>query len=373
MKWIHEQPDWPDFRWDALSLSTALDELHRQQMSLEARLMGLDLAIHGSELTGEAVLANLTAEVVHSAAIEGETLNREEVRSSLARQMGMDVGETVPVGRDVEGIVSMMLDATRNCHQGLTDQRLFDWHAALFPTGRSGMKPITVGGWRPETDKPMQVVSGPIGKERVHFEAVPAMRVPEEMNRFLAWFNSTHDLDPAIKAGVAHLWFETIHPFSDGNGRIGRAIADLTLARGQDHPNCFYSLSAQINEERQDYYRALEFQQRGSLEITAWLRWFIDCLARAVEASQARLGRLQYKAKVWQRAAQQGMNERQKNVLKRMLQDDFKGFMQTSKYAKMTKVSTDTALRDIRDLVEKQLLIPNEAGGRSTSYRLPIF
>jgi len=364
--WIHEHQDWPTFAWDAEALASKLADLRHRQGRLLGRMEGL-----GFELKREASLSALTDDVVKSSAIEGENLNPEEVRSSIARRLGMDIAGLVPSGRDVEGVVEMMLDATQQFSKPLTKARLFDWHAALFPTGRSGMRRIAVGGWRAIDAGPMQVVSGPIGKQKIHFEAPSADRLEKEMQAFLKWFDNGHDIDPVIKAGIAHLWFVTIHPFEDGNGRIARAIGDMVLARADGAPERFYSLSSQIEAERKRYYAQLEKQQRSAPDITGWLSWFLDCLGRAIADAETTLGNVLFKAQLWDAINQKPVNGRQRLIVNRMLEDDFEGFMNTSKYAKLTQCSNDTALRDIRDLKERGILIQNPGGGRSTSYRLP--
>jgi len=366
MTWIHEQPDWPEFTWDAKALASRLADIRHRQGRLLGRMESL-----GFELRREASLETLTTEVVNSSAIEGETLNHEEVRSSIARKLGIEIGGYVSVGRDVEGIVEMMIDATRDFDRPLTRERLFDWHAALFPTGRTGMQRITVGAWRPASAGPMQVVFGPVGKERGHFEAPAAERLDAEMRHFLDWFEGGKGIDPVLRAGIAHLWFVTIHPFEDGNGRIARAIADMALARADGMRERFYSMSAQIETERKVYYAQLERQQRGSVDITGWLAWFLDCLGRAIGAAEDTLSAVLYKAEFWKIANRKPVSERQRQVLNRMLDSGFKGYMNTSKYAKLAKCSNDTALRDIRDLVDRGLFVKNPGGGRSTSYRLP--
>ena len=364
MTWIHLDPHWPNFSWDSKVLTVKLAHLRYRQGKLLGRMEAL-----GRDLIQEVTLQNLTADVVKSSAIENEILNSEEVRSSIARRLGMDIGGLVPVGRHVDGVVEMMLDATQNHAVPLTSDRLYDWHAALFPTARSGMHRITVGAWRPESAGAMQVVSGAIGSERVHFEAPDALRLDVEMRAFLKWFEDTQDIDPVIKAGIAHLWFVTIHPFEDGNGRIARAIADMALARAEGTKERFYSMSYQIEAERKDYYAHLERQQRSSVDITNWLTWFLDCLERSITSAEAALASVLFKARFWQQANRQSLNDRQRLILNRML-DGFKGHMTSSKYAKIAKCSTDTALRDIRNLVDYQLLVCNESGGRSTSYRI---
>ncbi len=325
----------------------------------------------GFELKREASLSTLTNDVVKSSAIEGENLNPEEVRSSIARRLGIDIAGLIPASRDVEGIVEMMLDATQQFSKPLAKDRLLDWHAALFPTGRSGMHKITVGGWRTIEAGPMQVVSGPIGKEKVHFEAPAAERLDKEMEAFLAWIAGEDDTDPVIRAGIAHLWFVTIHPFEDGNGRIARAIGDMALARADGTPDRFYSLSSQIEAERKQYYDQLETQQRATPDITNWLSWFLDCLGRAISNDETTLGNVMFKAHLWYTINQKPVNDRQRLIINRMLEDGFEGFMNTSKYAKLSKCSNDTALRDIQELKERGIFIQNPGGGRSTSYRLP--
>lgn len=364
MTFIHQKPDWPTFSWDTQALSQPLAAVRHRQGRLIGRMEAL-----GFPLRTEATLTTLTADVVTSSAIEGETLNPEEVRSSIARRLGIDVGGYVAASRDVEGIVEMMLDATQRYAEPLTEERLFGWHAALFPTGRSGLQRITVGAWRPTEAGPMQVVSGPIGRERVHFEAPKADRLAAEMKSFLDWFNQSQEIDAVVKAALAHLWFVTIHPFEDGNGRIARAIADMALARADGSKDRYYSMSAQIEAERRDYYAQLESQQRGSLDVTAWLVWFLGCLDRALDRAEQALAVVSYKAKLWQVINRAPVNDRQRKVINR-LTDGFQGNLTTSKYAKIAKCSNDTALRDIRDLVERGILIQNEGGGRSTSYRL---
>ncbi len=364
--WVHEHQNWPNFTWDVGSLVSKLADIRHRQGRLLGRMEGL-----GFELKCEASLSTLTNDVVKSSAIEGENLNPEEVRSSIARRLGIDTAGLIPASRDVEGIVEMMLDATQQFSKPLTKDRLFDWHAALFPTGRSGTHKITVGGWRTIDAGPMQVVSGPIGKEKVHFEAPDADRLEKEMHAFLKWFGNNDDIDPVIKAGIAHLWFVTIHPFEDGNGRIARAIGDMALARADGTQDRFYSLSSQIEAERKHYYDQLEKQQRATPDITDWLSWFLDCLGRAISNAETTLGNVLFKAQLWDTINQKPVNDRQRLIINRMLEDDFEGFMNTSKYAKLAKCSNNTALRDIQELKERGIFIQNPGGGRSTSYRLP--
>ena len=364
--WIHEHQKWPNFTWDAKTLASKLAYIRHRQGRLLGRMEGL-----GFELKREASLSTLTNDVVKSSAIEGENLNPEEVRSSIARRLGIDIAGLIPASRDVEGVVEMMLDATQHSSTPLTKTRLFDWHAALFPTGRSGMHKITVGNWRTVEAGPMQVVSGPIGNETVHYEAPTAGRLEMEMETFLTWLENTDDDDPVIKAGIAHLWFVTIHPFEDGNGRIARAIGDMALARADGTVDRFYSLSSQIEIERKQYYDQLEAQQRSTPNITDWLSWFLDCLGRAIGNAENTLSNVMFKAQLWDMINQKPVNDRQRLVINRMLDDAFEGFMNTSKYAKMAKCSNDTALRDIQELKERGIFIQNPGGGRSTSYRLP--
>ncbi|MCK4946590.1 MAG: Fic family protein [Alphaproteobacteria bacterium] len=364
--WIHEHQNWTNFTWDADALASKLADIRHRQGRLLGRMEGL-----GFELRREASLSTLTNDIVKSSAIEGETLNHEEVRSSIARRLGIDVAGLIPASRDVEGIVEMMLDATQSFSKPLTKDRLFDWHAALFPTGRSGMHRITVGNWRTVDAGPMQVVSGPTGREKVHFEAPGADRLKKEMDAFLGWFDQKSGLDPVLKAGIAHLWFVTIHPFEDGNGRIARAIGDMALARADGTPDRFYSLSSQIEAERKAYYDQLENQQRSTPEITVWLEWFLECLGRALSNAETTLGTVLFKAKLWNKINQSPVNERQRFIINRMLEKDFIGYMNTSKYAKLAKCSNDTALRDIQELKARDVFLQNESGGRSTSYRLP--
>jgi Fic family protein len=364
MAFIHEQPDWPSFTWDAGSLAPALADLRHRQGRLLGRMEGL-----GFELRAESSLATLTSDVVKSSAIEGEALDAGQVRSSIARRLGLDIGGYIQAGRDVEAIVEMMVDATQSFAQPLTEDRLFGWHSVLFPTGRSGMQRITVGTWRPTTTGPMQVVSGPIGRQRVHFEAPAAERLHVEMARFLSWFNGNGALDPVLKAAVAHFWFVTIHPFEDGNGRIARAIADMALARADRSKERFYSMSTQLEAERKDYYQELEQQQRGGLDLTPWLAWFLGCLERALDRADETLASVLYKAGLWALINRQPVNERQRRVINRLL-DGFEGHLTTSKYTKLAKCSADTALRDVHELLARRVLIQNPGGGRSTSYRL---
>jgi len=363
-RYIHELEGWPGLVWNDAALQVPLAAVRHRQGKLLGRMESLGFAHQA-----EAVLETLTEDVVKSSEIEGEVFDRAQVRSSVARRLGMDVGGLKAADRDVEGVVEMMLDATQRYAEPLTAERLFDWHAALFPTGRSGMRRIAVGAWRDDALGPMQVVSGPYGRERVHFEAPPANRLDREMAGFLDWFNHPASLDPVLKAGVAHFWFVTVHPFDDGNGRIARAIADMTLARSEGSAQRFYSMSAQIRVQRSDYYRILEATQRGDLDITSWLEWFLNCLDRAVDHAESLLAQVLRKARFWKRLVGQPLNERQQKVLNRLI-DGFDGKLTSSKWAALTKTSQDTALRDIEDLVRRGILSKDPTGGRSTSYSL---
>jgi len=364
MAYIHESAAWPSLKWDETALATLLSRVRHSQGRLLGKMEGL-----GFPLRSEASLHMLTADVVKSSAIEGEQLDAEAVRSSLARRLGLDIGGLKPAPRDVEGIVEMMLDATQHYAAPLTEDRLFGWHAALFPTGRSGMRKITVGAWRTAASGPMQVVSGAVGKERVHFEAPDSKRLPKEMKAFLKWIEQPSAIDPVLQSGVAHFRFVTIHPFEDGNGRIGRAIADLVLARSEKTPERFYSLSSQIEAEKKDYYLVLEASQRGDTDITHWLQWYLACLERALASAQGELESVLAKAAIWKKISEVSVNERQRAIINRLL-DGFEGKLSSTKYAKLAKCSHDTALRDIRALIEAGILIQDAAGGRSTSYSL---
>ena len=363
-EYIHELSDWPKFRWEEGRLAAPLSAARH----LQGRLVGKMEAL-GFRLREEAVLRTLTEDVVKSSEIEGQKLDADQVRSSVARRLGIDIGGLQPADRHVEGVVEMMLDATQHYDDRLTAERLFGWHASLFPTGRSGMHRITVGAWRDDRTAPMQVVSGPVGRERVHFEAPAAGRLEVEMQRFLEWFNGDAAMEPVLKAALAHLWFVTIHPFDDGNGRIARAIADLSLARSEGSSQRFYSMSAQIREERGEYYGILERTQRGTMDVTAWMEWFLGCLTLAIEGAQAALSGVIDKARYWEKLRDVPLNERQRLVINKLL-EGFEGKLTTSKWAALTKTSTDTALRDIQQLVERGVLVRKAAGGRSTSYSL---
>ena len=363
-RYIHELAEWLHFQWDSATLEGPLAALRHRQGRLIGRMENL-----GFSLRAEATLQTLTTETIKSSEIEGEMLDRDSVRSSIARRLGMDIGALAPADRNVEGVVEMILDATQNYNAPLTTARLFGWHAALFPTGYSGMRKIAVGRWRDDSRGPMQVVSGPIGQERVHFEAPPAARLDREMSAFLQWFETEDATDPVLRAGLAHLWFVTIHPFDDGNGRIARAIADMALARSDKSSQRFYSMSAQIRIERNTYYDRLEKTQANGLHITPWLEWFLGCLDRAMEQSEKALGSVLRKARFWEIHAHKPFNERQRLMLNKLL-DGFEGKLTSSKWAQLAKCSQDTALRDILDLIQQGALAKDPGGGRSTSYSL---
>ncbi len=361
---IHNLPDWPKFRWDDGTLAAPLAAVRHHQGRLIGRMEAL-----GFRLRSEAVLQTLTQDVVKSSEIEGEILDKEQVRSSIARRLGIDIGALTPADRDVEGVVEMMLDATQRYDQPLTDERLFGWHAALFPTGRSGMHRIRVGAWRDDKAGPMRVVSGEYGKERIHYQAPEAGRLAREMKAFLDWLSGENSTDPVLGAAIAHLWFVTIHPFEDGNGRIARTIADMALARSEHSAQRFYSMSAQIRLERNAYYDTLEVTQKADLDITAWLEWFLACLDRAFDGADNTLANVFRKAHFWDKHAGVPFNDRQRDILNRLL-DGFEGKLTSSKYATIEKTSPDTALRDITELVGHGILKKDEGGGRSTSYSL---
>jgi Fic family protein len=362
--YIHQLAEWPTFNWNEAVLAQLLAAVRYRQ----GRLLG-QMESMGFSLRNEAMLQTLTLDVLKSNEIEGEILNPDQVRSSIARQLGLDIAGMVPSSRNIEGVVEMMLDATQQFNEPLTKERLFGWHAALFPTGHSGIYKITAGNWRYGSKGKMQVVSGALGKEMVHFEAPDADKLDEDMKKMLAWFNEQKAIDPVIKAGVAHLWFVTIHPFDDGNGRIARAIADMQLARADGTPQRFYSMSAQIQAERNVYYAMLEQTQKGALDITSWLVWFLECLQRALMTTGETLALVLNKAKFWDKNAHVSLNKRQHLMLNKLL-DGFTGKLTSSKWAKISKCSQDTALRDIQELVGIGILIKESAGGRSTSYLL---
>lgn len=363
-KYIWQRPKWPEWQFDSGRLSELLSKVTLER----GRLLGGMQAL-GFKLAEEATLRVLTDDVIKSSEIEGEKLNPESVRSSLARRLGMDIGALAPTDRHVDGVVEMVIDATQRYDQTLTEERLFGWHAALFPTGYSGLAKIAVGGYRTDADGPMQVVSGGVGREKVHFEAPPAERLGQEMIRFLDWFNHAQGLDPTIKAGLAHLWFVTIHPFEDGNGRIGRAVCDMALARADGSTQRFYSLSAQIQRERKVYYDSLEFAQKGTQDVTKWLEWFLGCLLRAIQGAGEQMKEVMLKASFWSQWSGASMNERQVKMLNKML-DGFEGNLTNKKWVAINHCSPDTALRDIKELLDCGVLVSAGAGGRSTHYVL---
>ena len=362
--YIYQQKNWPDFVWNIHELSNLLAEVRNKQ----GRLIGKMEAL-GFNLQNEAFLETLTVDVLKTNEIEGIVLNKKEVRSSIARRLGIDIGGLPPINRNIEGIVDMMFDATRNFENPLTKKRLFDWHYAMFPMGRSGMYEIIVGNWRDDSTGPMQVVSGAMGKEKVHYQAPPANIIDKEITIFLDWFNNKKDIDLVLKASIAHLWFVTLHPFEDGNGRITRAITDMLLARSDGLPQRFYSMSSQIQKERKSYYDILEKTQKGKLDITEWINWFLNTLQKAIINSEETLALVIRKYKFWNTYGTIIKNERQKKILNKLL-EGFTGNLTTSKWAKITKCSQDTALRDIQDLISKGILIKSNSGGRSTKYEL---
>jgi Fic family protein len=348
--YVWEQSDWPNWRFDAGALSTLLARVRHEQGCLLGKMGGLGFA-----LREQANLLVLTDDVLKTSEIEGQRLNQEAVRSSIARRLGVDIGALSPTDRHVDGVVEMVLDATHDYAQPLNSQRLFGWHAALFPTGYSGLAKIRIGNWRDDSAGPMQVASGPVGRQKVHYEAPPAACLDAEMKRFIDWFNDDQDIDPVIKAGLAHLWFVTLHPFDDGNGRIARAVGDMSLARSEKSAQRFYSLSAQIQRERSNYYDQLERTQKGELDVTEWLVWFLACMGRAIEGAENTLGMVIAKAKFWERGAGMSLNERQIKLINRLL-DGFDGKLTSSKWAVIAKCSPDSALRDINELIQYGLL-----------------
>jgi len=362
--YIHQKDDWPIFSWKSDEFVSLLSEAR----NLQGRLIG-QMGTLGFDLRNEALLDTLTLDVIKSSEIEGEILNPDQVRSSIARRLGMEIAGSVASDRNVEGVVEMMLDATQNCFKPLTANRLFDWHAALFPTGRAGMYKITIADWRKDTTGPMQVISGAMGKEKVHFQAPDAILIEKEMTRFIDWFNDSTTSDLVIKAAIAHLWFVTIHPFEDGNGRITRALTDMLLAQSDKSNQRFYSMSAQIRLERKQYYEMLEKTQQGSLDITNWIVWFLRCLIHALKSTDLVLAKVLSKAEFWKKHTHTPINERQKKMLNKLL-DGLDGKLSSSKWAKIAKCSKDSAIRDINDLIEKSILQKETAGGRSTNYEL---
>ena len=362
--YIYQKAKWPHFQWDNESLISIISKVR----NLQGKLIGQMESV-GFALKSEAFLQTLTLDVLKSSEIEGELLEPEQVRSSIARHLGMDISGLIQSDRNVDGVVEMMLDATQKFEEPLTKERLFDWHASLFPTGKNGMYQLIVGGWRDDKLGAMQVVSGAMGKEKVHFQAPDATQIEYEMDLFLEWFNNEKKLEPVLKAAIAHFWFVTVHPFEDGNGRIARALTDLLLARADESSQRFYSMSAQIRVERKEYYLVLEKSQKGNLDITPWLDWFFNCLLNSLNQTNHILARVLNKHFFWLENNNIQLNERQKVMLNKLL-DGFDGKLTSSKWAKIMKCSADTSLRDITDLINKNLLRKELAGGRSTNYEL---
>lgn len=362
--YIYNNPNWPNFEWNSEKLLPLLSLVRNKQGLLIGKM-----SVLGFDLRNEANLQILTQEIVKSTEIEGEVLDKEQVRSSVARRLGLEISGLVNSERNVDGIVDLMLDAITNYDKELSKERLFSWHASLFPEGRSGMYNIKAGSWRDDSTGPMQVVSGALGKEKVHYQAPPAETLEKEMQQFIRWFNLNQKEDFVLKAAVAHLWFVTVHPFEDGNGRISRALSDMLLARSDEQTNRFYSMSTQIRKERNSYYEILEKTQKGAMDITNWLEWFLNCLLHSIENSEKLLEKIIFKHSFWIKHTGLTINDRQRKVLN-LLMDDFEGALSTTKWAKIRKCSQDTALRDIQDLMEKGILMKSPQGGRSTNYEL---
>lgn len=362
--YIWKLKEWPRFKFDISRISQSLNTVYHERGRLLGRMEGL-----GFSLQKDANLKIITKEVVKTSEIEGEILNERAVRSSIGKRLGMNVGGLPPSDRFIDGIVNVILDATSNYMKPLTGERLCTWHSSLFPTGHSGFTSIVTGAWRPSSKDPMQVVSGPVGSKKIHFEAPPAHSLDTEIDRFLNWFNTETAEDALIKAGIAHLWFVTIHPFEDGNGRIGRAIMELALTRSEGSAFRFFSLSNQIRKERKDYYAILKAAQSGNMDITNYLDWYLGCLLRSIESSREILANILNRARFWERFATEDLNERQIEMLNRLL-EGFEGKLTSSKWAKIVQSSQDTAHRDIKDLVARGILFQSPEGGRSTSYSL---
>ncbi|MBX2931551.1 MAG: Fic family protein [Chitinophagaceae bacterium] len=363
-KYIYEYKNWTNFSWQEKDINTVFGQVRLMQGKIIGQMNTL-----GFSVKEEATLTALTLDVVKSSEIEGELLNYDQVRSSIARRLGINTAGLVSSNRHIEGIVEVMLDATQRYNLPLTEKRLFGWHAALFPTGYSGPYAIETGKYRTGE---MQIVSGAMGKEKVHYEAVKPKKVKLEMDKFLKWFNNNNQLDPVLKAAIAHFWFIIIHPFDDGNGRIGRVITDMLLARAEGSGERFYSMSNQILVERKRYYEVLQKVQHSSGDITEWIEWFLHCLQNAILATENTTQHILRKAEFWKLHEHTPINERQRTILN-LLFDGFEGKLQTSKWAKITKVSTDTALRDIKDLIEKNILQQTNEGGRNANYELKNF
>jgi Fic family protein len=363
--YLHLKPEWPRYRWDASVLAVALADIHVRRGTLSSAMAAL-----GFESRQQEILQVIVQDVTRSSEIEGEHLDHGQVRSSIARRLGIACYGLPEPTRDVDGVVEMMLDATQGFREPLTEERLSAWHASLFPTGMSGMTRIITGAYRDDSKGPMQVVSGPVGRDRIHFQAPDASRLPAEMARFINWFEE-EQIDPVVKAAIAHLWFVTIHPFEDGNGRIGRAIMDMALSRADSDSQRFYSMTAQIHKERKQYYAELERASKDTLDVTPWLVWFVARLSDALSESERVVNAIRRKQNFWDIHQDSGLNERQSKIVNLLL-DGFSGKLQTAKYAKITKCSNDTALRDLSDLVSKGILVKSDQGGRSTSYDLAI-
>ncbi len=362
--YVYEHPEWPQLCWDSSRVADSLAAVRFRQGRLAGRMRAL-----GFDLQQEAVLETLTQDVHKTSDIEGERLDLGQIRSSVADRLGVKAAGLRHVEERVEGVVEMMLDATSNYDQPLTRERLWSWQAALFPSGRSALRRIMVGRWRDDRTGPMRVLSAPLGRERVQFQVPEAGRIEQEIGVFLGWFNMPSGTDWVLKASLAHLWFLTIHPFDDGNGRVARAIADMALARSEKSSRRFYSMSSQIRTERSDYYRILERTQKGTTDITEWMAWFLSCLGRAIDGAETTLEAVLNKAEFWRSVENVSLNDRQRRILNRLL-DGFEGKLTTSKWAKLAKCSQDTALRDITRLINHGIMVRGPAGGRSTSYQL---
>lgn len=362
--YIYQQTKWPQFYWENDTFMASLSTVRNMQGKLLGKMESIGFA-----LKSEAFLQTLTLDVLKSSEIEGEILEPDQVRSSIARHLGMDVAGLVSSDKNVDGVVEMLLDATQNYEEPLTKERLFNWHCSLFPTERNGMYKLIVGNWRDDYHGAMQIVSGAMGKENVHFQAPDADKIDSEMAVFFQWFNNEHKLEPVLKAALAHFWFVTIHPFNDGNGRIARAITDMLLARADGSSQRFYSMSAQIKTERKEYYTILEKSQKSNLDITSWIDWFLNCLTNSLNETNFILAKILHKHFFWMENSTLSLNDRQKSMINKLL-DGFDGKLTSSKWAKINKCSADTALRDIQDLINKEILRKELAGGRSTNYEL---
>jgi len=367
-QYIWQRSSWPEFRWDNASLLKALGISRFQQGSLLTQMKDL-----GFDVRQQARAEVLIEEALKTSEIEGEHLDPNAVRSSVARRLGLPTAGMIPKNnQQADGVVQILLDATQDFEQALTPERLFGWHAALFPTGYSGLHKIQVASWRDDRSGPMNVVSGPIGREKIHYEAPPAERLVNEMNRFFCWWEeSRKEMDGLLRAGMAHLWFVAVHPFEDGNGRIARALTEMALAQDENLSIRYYSLSSQIMAEREGYYGILERTNNADGDITDWMKWFLECMSRAILSSNELLTNVMLKARFWKHHAQTRLKERQIKVLNRLLDagpGGFEGGLTNRKYAGMAHVSRATAQRELADLVQKGVLRLNPGGGRSTSY-----